>query len=126
MFFFFLKNQIKQPTVTFPSEHDILTRREILKTEKQQAATSAGGGGKSGGNGMRAACVHANSNLKKYHSESVMSTTGLIDYFITGSKETERLLGHERIETLSKVLDEFRSNFFHPFSIIQKILTHFN
>lgn len=103
--------------MTFPSEHDILTRREILKTEKQQATTSAGGGGggKSGGNGIRAACVHANSNLKKYHSESVMSTTGLIDYFITGSKETDKLLGYERIETLSKVLDEFRSKFLFTF-----------
>lgn len=89
--------------MTFPTEQDILMKREMLKNEKHSVV-------KSGGNGTRAAHVHASASFKKQLNESAVSTTVLIDYLITGSKETERLLGsHERTEMIGKSLDEFRS-----------------
>lgn len=78
-------------------EPDILVKREITKLEKQINKQSTNGAKSS-----------ASTHLKKCQlTDSYMSTTQFIDYLITDSKE--KIQSFERIDTLSKSLDEFRS-----------------
>lgn len=86
-------------STTVPGEQDLLVRREMVKNEKQQTGKS----------GTRAVAIPSNA---KKSNDSMMSTAALIDYFITGAKETERMIGHERIQFHGKSLEEFRSEYY--------------
>lgn len=87
LIFCLFKNQIKPSgTPQQPPGADILVKREMARSEKSSRTIK-----------------------KTCNQIDCISTTRLIDYLITGSKYSEKVIGHEKIEIINKSFEEFRS-----------------